>query len=76
VIRRTADGGVEPNDLQELSTLNDTDAPYHLINAAINVTTQKEAFRRGRQADTFLFSKKFISARSSLAARRPVTARR
>jgi len=57
---RCYDGEVEPNDLQTLGDLNTSDAPYHLINAAINVTTQKEAFKRGRQADTFLFSKNFI----------------
>lgn len=51
---------LDHNDTQRLSELNTETAPYHLINAAINLTAPKETFRRGRMADTFLFSKFFI----------------
>ena len=60
LIRFGDDGDLEHNDTQKLSELNSETAPYHLINAAINLDAPKEAFRRGRQADTFLFSKHFI----------------
>ncbi len=50
------------NDTQNLSSLNSKDFPYHLINAAINLKTPDENFRRGRQADTFVFSKFFIGS--------------
>jgi len=48
------------NDTQKLSGLNTWTAPYHLINAALNVSNPDEAFKRGRQADTFTFSKDYI----------------
>jgi hypothetical protein len=48
------------NDNQKLSELNFRQSPYHLICAAINLTSHKEAHRTGRRADTFLFSKNFI----------------
>ena len=60
LIRFGKDRGLEHNDTQRLSELNSETAPYHLINAAINLEAPKEAFRRGRKADTFMFSKYFI----------------
>ena len=61
LIRLVGDDQVEANDTQKLSRLNVNDMPYHLINAAINLkSNEKNPFQRGRQADTFLFSKKYI----------------
>lgn len=48
------------NDEQLLSKLDVEHAPYHLINAAVNINHRKEAFRKGRHADFFIFSKHFI----------------
>jgi len=53
-------GRLRHNDAQKLSTLKVDAAPYHLINAAINLEEPEEAHKRGRMADTFLFSKYFI----------------
>ena len=52
--------GLIQNDEQRLSKLDVEHAPYHLINAAVNVEHRKEAFRKGRHADFFIFSKHFI----------------
>ena len=56
------DGGnvLAHNDEQRLSKLDVEHAPYHLINAAVNVKHRKDAFRKGRDADFFIFSKHFI----------------
>ncbi len=51
---------LEHNDNQLLSTLNTDQAPYHLINTALNIHNAKSANRRGRNADLFLFSKLYI----------------
>ncbi|ABD89499.1 hypothetical protein [Rhodopseudomonas palustris] len=40
-----------------LSTLSTAQAPYHLINAALNIQGSDFANRRGRNADFFVFSK-------------------
>ncbi len=53
-------GRLVHNDAQKLSDLKADGAPYHLINAAINLEEQDEAHKRGRKADTFLFSKHYI----------------
>ena len=37
-------------------------SPYHLINAALNVPGSRFANRRGRNADFFLFSKRFVGS--------------
>jgi hypothetical protein len=42
--------------------LRDTDGPYHIINAAMNVQGSEEANRRGRDADFFIFSPAFIGS--------------
>ncbi len=63
LIRRTA-GGVEPHHDGRLSELNagGTVAPYHLINATVNVSGSKDPSVRGRNADFFLFSKHFVGS--------------
>jgi len=56
------DVGVERDlDLAELSRHEaGSTAPYHLINAALNLQGSKDVSVRDRQADFFIFSKKFI----------------
>ena len=39
--------------------------PYHLINTALNVPASKTANRRGRNADFFIFSPKFVGSKST-----------
>lgn len=57
------------NDTMKLSELNFDHAPYHLINAAVNVTSTDDAedgkdgfVNRGRTADFFLFSKHWVGS--------------
>jgi len=47
----------------QLSELASEDAPYHLINTAINVQSSAEANRRGRNADFFMLSPLFVGSR-------------
>ena len=53
---------IVPNDRQPLSTLNTVDGPYHLINAAINLRVTQESYRRGRHAESFVFSKHYVGS--------------
>ena len=53
-------GYILQNDEQRLSELDIEHAPYHLINAALNVRHRKEIFQKGRNADFFIFSKNYI----------------
>ncbi len=50
---------VQPVDQLKLSELNSRLAPYHLINAALNWTDLPDRYKRGRQSDFFIFSKRF-----------------
>ena len=51
------------DDLQKLSELGDScKAPYHLINASLNLAGSKRSDLRGRNSDTFLFSKCFCGS--------------
>lgn len=58
------DGSVFANDGQLLSELNKQDsiAPYHLLNVALNLQNSKDENLRGRNADFFIFSKRFIGS--------------
>jgi Patatin-like phospholipase len=49
----------------KLSGLSEEHAPYHLINAALNVQSSKAANRRGRNADFFLFSRNFVGSKTT-----------
>ena len=40
-------------------------APYHLINATLNVPDTRDRYLRGRQADFFLFSKFYCGAETT-----------
>ena len=51
-----------PIDRFKLSEISCVDTPYHLINTALNIQGSKYARRRGRNADFFLFSPKFIGS--------------
>jgi len=49
----------------KLSEITSLAGPYHLINSALNVQTSKVANRRGRNADFFIFSPKFVGSKST-----------
>ncbi len=61
------DNEIQPTDSLKLSELNQpgTAAPYHLINAALNLEGSRRPGLRGRNADFFLFSKHFIGSEST-----------
>lgn len=48
-----------------LSKITGLYGPYHLINTALNVEASKIANRRGRNADFFIFSPKFVGSKST-----------
>lgn len=57
--------GVDHVDVQLLSRLREAgnaSAPYHLINAALNVPASHEPELRGRNADFFLFSQRYCGS--------------
>jgi len=58
------DGAVVPNDGQKLSDLNrsGTAAPYQLVNTSLNLHGSKDPNLRGRNADFFLFSKRYTGS--------------
>ena len=51
-----------PLDTVRLSELSPVHAPYHLINAALNVQGSDYANRRGRNADFFLMSPLYVGS--------------
>ena len=62
---RQPDRCVKPVDPQKLSQMRDRNpvAPYHLINAALNVPGSEVADLRGRDCDFFLFSQGYCGSR-------------
>src|SRR5439155_4907916 len=58
-----------PLDSMRLSELSSVCAPYHLINAALNLQGSDYANRRGRNADFFLFSKLSVGSEATGYAR-------
>ncbi|TAV19060.1 patatin-like phospholipase domain-containing protein [Rhizobium ruizarguesonis] len=54
-----------------LSTIETQNTPYPLINAALNVPGSSFANRRGRNADFFFFSPRYIGSEASGYARTP-----
>jgi len=60
--RKGAAGEPEDQDHLKLSELSTVAAPYHLVNAAINLQGSRYANRRGRNADYFLFSPLFVGS--------------
>jgi hypothetical protein len=62
-LTRPDGGGVQSCDPQPLSSINaQNKAPYHLINAALNIPSCKEPNLRGRNTDFFLFSKHYCGS--------------
>jgi len=53
---------LQHNDRQLLSMLNTEFGPYHIINAAINLRATQESYRRGRHAESFIFSKHYVGS--------------
>jgi hypothetical protein len=56
---------LEPLDKLKVSELNTDQAPYHLINTALNIEASKYANRRGRNADFFTFSPLFTGSEAT-----------
>jgi hypothetical protein len=54
---------------QRFPKLHGSLAPYHIINAAVNLQGSAEANRRGRNADFFIFTPKFIGSDLTLFTR-------
>lgn len=56
---------LEPADTFSLQEICRKHAPYHLLNAALNVPGSAYANRRGRNADFFIFSRNFIGSEAT-----------
>jgi hypothetical protein len=67
LVRRSAGNAdtLEAADNFALSAISNSCAPYHLINAALNVPGSSFANRRGRNADFFLFSRNFVGSEAT-----------
>ena len=67
VIRVDPHGPVQPVDDLKLSSLHGAGsaAPYHLINATINLQGDPHADLAGREADFFMFSRHFVGGPST-----------
>src|SRR5262249_21912745 len=61
--RRNSD--LRPLDGKRISKLTTAHAPYHLINAALNIEASDYANRRGRNADFFIFSPLFTGSEAT-----------
>lgn len=56
---------LKPEDELKVSKLSTELAPYHLINAALNIGGSKYANRRGRNADFYIFSPLFTGSKAT-----------
>lgn len=56
---------LQPLDQLKVSELRTDQAPYHLINTALNIEASKYANRRGRNADFFIFSPIFTGSEAT-----------
>lgn len=68
--KSSTDDGTIPDEIDhaddlELSKINTRNGPYHLINTALNVPGSAFANRRGRNADFFLFSPRYIGSEAT-----------
>jgi hypothetical protein len=52
----------KPLDALKLSNLRLNAGPYHIVNSALNVQGSKEANRRGRNADFFMFTRHVVGS--------------
>jgi Patatin-like phospholipase len=64
-LRDDPDERVDPVDRFCLTEIEPKQAPYHLINSALNVPGSPFANRRGRNADFFLFSRRYIGSEAT-----------
>ncbi len=66
-IKQRNQSSIKLNDKQKLQHLNtdDTAAPYHLVNATLNLQSSEDEELRGKSADFFLFSKHFCGSHST-----------
>jgi hypothetical protein len=64
LFRAPEPGVATPTRLDDLklSALQGDDGPYHIVNSALNVEGSKEANRRGRNADFFMFTRDFVGS--------------
>ena len=62
LVKRDETDGLLSADDFELTKIDTTFTPYHLINTSLNVPGSEHANRRGRNADFFMFSKRFIGS--------------
>jgi hypothetical protein len=64
LFRTNLDDAAEQNDNLKLQSLNaeGTVAPYHILNAALNLQGSKDPDLRGRMCDFFMFSKKYTGS--------------
>ena len=69
LIKRKTNGTIKDEidyaDDFKLSKIDAQRAPYHLINTALNVPGSKFANRRGRNADFFVFSQRYIGSEAT-----------
>lgn len=67
LFRLSARGAIESNDQQKLSELAPpgSNAPYHLLNATLNLQGSAQKSQRGRQSDVFFFSKHFCGSQET-----------
>lgn len=59
------DDSVEAAGTVPLTSLANKFAPYHIINAALNIQASQVANRRGRNADFFMFSGNYVGSKST-----------
>jgi hypothetical protein len=64
-VRDRVDEGIDPADTFCLTEIEPKQAPYHLINSALNVPGSPFANRRGRNVDFFLFSRRYIGSEAT-----------
>ncbi|MBI4275545.1 MAG: patatin-like phospholipase family protein [Rhizobiales bacterium] len=63
IVRRARD--LKPLDKLKLSKINVKFAPYQIINTALNIRGSKYANQRGRNADFFVFTPKFVGSHAT-----------
>jgi hypothetical protein len=65
ILNQRIEDDVELDDVFRLTEINSKQAPYQLLNTALNVPGSSFANRRGRNADFFLFSRRFIGSEAT-----------
>ncbi|OAF02564.1 hypothetical protein AYJ54_26660 [Bradyrhizobium centrolobii] len=63
--QKDATGALEGADHFRFSDIISGASPYHLINAALNLPGSNFANRRGRNADFFIFSKRYVGSEAT-----------